>query len=410
MNQLTLQWAITFQWSETGNLRTQQISKQQVKSNNHNGLIIIGRDPNPKVCDLVLNDRSVSSQHVKIYFQEQQQKFFIQSLSPQNISNIDGKNLDLGKELPLQNNSNIVLGTQSLKVIDIQIYQLESTAYSGIAHSNTNSSQVGQNSNLHQVNSVPNLRQVSPSQNSGQAIPFSSIINPNQTNSSTNINRKKEHTWQDKTIIAAIVAATATILATGVTALVTYYTNQQTQETEEKKAELENNTEIQKSNIETLTKKQEKAEDRFYAHKAEILKLQRENKGNYEQLVIKNNCDKIIKIAINYNALNDVEQTQGWLIIPSNDKTSIPHNITKFESIFLHAISNDNNYQWQGGSYREKYTPISGHFNYIADDITLFYPDKEQRELSKFYEVKYDKDNSITTKTFTCNGESLKLN
>ncbi|MBW4456917.1 MAG: FHA domain-containing protein [Nostoc indistinguendum CM1-VF10] len=409
MNQLTLQWVITFQWSETGNLKTQQISKQQIKSNNHNGVIIIGRDPNPKVCDLVLNDRSVSSQHVKIYFHEQQQKFFIQSLSPQNVSNVDGENLELGKELPLQNNSSIVLGTQRIKVIDIQIYQLESTAFSGIFHSNTNSNQVGQSSNLHQVNPIPNLGQVSPSQNSGQAVLLSPIINPNQTNSSTNTNSKTEQTWQDKTIIAAILAATATILATGVTALVTYYTNQKTQETEEKKAKLQTQTEIEKSQIETLAKKQEKAEDRFYKHKAEILDLEQKNKDNYERISIKNKCDGIIKIAISYNALNDVEETRGWLIIPNNDSITIG-KITKYKSIFVHARTSDNKYQWQGGGYREKYTPIKGHFNYIADDLTLFYPNTEQRELSKFYEVKSDKGDDITTKTFTCDEDSLKLN
>ncbi|MEB3216324.1 MAG: FHA domain-containing protein [Nostocales cyanobacterium 94392] len=405
MNQLNLQWAIILQWNENGNLRTQQISKQQVNGNSHNGAIIIGRDP--KICDIVLKDRSVSAQHVEIYFHEQQQKFFIKNLSPQNVSNIDGQNLDFGRELPLQNNSSIVLGMQSLKVTDIQIYELESTVYSGIVHSNTNSVQVSHSQNLSQVIPTPSLGQVIPSQNSGQAISASPIMNPNQANSSTNQNSKKERTWQDKTIVAAIVAAIATILAAGISALTTYYTNETTRKTEEKKAKLQRDADLTKTNIETLAKKQEKAEDRFYAHKAEISKLEKNNVGDFRRVELRNNCDKDINIAINFTALNETEQTKGWFTIPRNDSTN--HSIlTKYRTIFLYAETNDNKYQWQEGAYREKYT-VKGHFDYIADDITLFYPDQNKRELNKFHQVKFD-DSGTTKKTFTCDRDSLKLN
>jgi pSer/pThr/pTyr-binding forkhead associated (FHA) protein len=190
MNPIIIQWAITFQWEESGKFKNQQISKGQVINNNHNGDIIIGRDS--QVCDLVINNNSVSAQHIIISFKEEQQKFFIKSLNPQNISNLNGQNIDSGKEFELLINSIIFLGKQRLQIIDIQIYQLPSTDYSGILPANTNSIPAPQNLNFNEVSSISNTSQTT------------------KLNSHLNETR---FSWKEPTIIVAIIGGIATIIS-----------------------------------------------------------------------------------------------------------------------------------------------------------------------------------------------------
>ncbi|MCC5607868.1 FHA domain-containing protein [Nostoc sp. CHAB 5834] len=389
MNTLPLQqWAIAFRWEHNGNFRDKKISKLEAARDNLNGAIIrIGRDQ--PSCNLYLEDSSVSGQHAEIYFNEQQQKFFIKSLQPKNTLQVDGQDLVYGKELPLKENSTIVLGLQRIEITGIQIYELQSTNYSGVVNSSQNSNLVNQNPNP----ANPNLN----------SIP----VNLNVNVSNANPNQSK-YWWQEPTIQVAIIGAIVTLVG----ALLTWNANRETQLTEIKKAKEQKGTELAKTNIETLAKKQEKAEDRYYQHKAENLKLEKEA-GKLPQITLRNECDKSINIAINYTALNDIQQTRGWFILNKDNKKTF--TIFRRSGIFLYASTYDNKYEFkEGDTIRDKYT-VNRDFDYIADDLTLFYPsDKERKEyeLKKkdFYLVNLD-EGDFTTKTFTCADEkSLKLN
>lgn len=56
--------ALTLQWQDAGQDKTQQIYEQQPSKNY--GTILIGRDP--LRCDIVLSNPTVSGLHVEIYF------------------------------------------------------------------------------------------------------------------------------------------------------------------------------------------------------------------------------------------------------------------------------------------------------------------------------------------------------
>lgn len=89
MNALPLQqWVIAFRWNYNGNSINKQISTQEAARDNLNGAIIrIGREKPSH--NLYLEDSSVSGQHAEVYFNEQQQKFFIKSLQPRNTTKVD---------------------------------------------------------------------------------------------------------------------------------------------------------------------------------------------------------------------------------------------------------------------------------------------------------------------------------
>jgi pSer/pThr/pTyr-binding forkhead associated (FHA) protein len=106
--------ALTLQWQDAGQDKTQQIYEQQPSKNY--GTIRIGRDP--LRCDIVLSNPTVSGLHVEIYFNAQQQRFFLRNLREQNPPLVDGRQLFQG-ELILSEGSVIYLGQQKLKVIAI---------------------------------------------------------------------------------------------------------------------------------------------------------------------------------------------------------------------------------------------------------------------------------------------------
>jgi hypothetical protein len=379
MTTLIPQWKLTLQYDDASKQQTWQFSDQQPTKNPDT--IRIGRD-NLR-CDIVLQDKSVSSLHVEIFFNQLQNRFFIRNLRGlQNLPLVDGVLLYPDKEFSLYNNSVICLGKQKLKVTDISI--------SGV-------------SNLDATN-----LDYSPK--------------PDQEGSSGKDTNKNKKLWKDATVVVAIITSIFTF--GGV--LLSQYTERQKITSEQTKTNLQIKAEQKKLDFqvkadkeklmqELLSKKQENAEKRYYEHKAEVLKLQNENTNiPNNQIILKNSCDKSINIAVNFTALNDIEQTRGWNVIEPRG-TIKPSYFVRSGTIFLHAEateSKDNKLEWEGNNYREKYT-IDSHFDYIADDITILISgDKERKvknlQMKKFYGINFDQ-NGVTTKTFTCRGDRLEL-
>jgi hypothetical protein len=114
--------ALTLQWYDAGKSRTQQIYEQQPSKNT--GTFRIGRDP--QRCDILLNDPTVSGLHVEIFFNSQQQRFYIRNLREANPPQIDGKLLPKG-EMQLNEGSIIYLGQQQLQVTKIAINNIPTT-------------------------------------------------------------------------------------------------------------------------------------------------------------------------------------------------------------------------------------------------------------------------------------------
>ncbi|MEB3180760.1 MAG: FHA domain-containing protein [Nostocaceae cyanobacterium] len=110
MNQLTLEW------HDLGQDKIQIISEHQPSKNP--GTVRLGRDP--QRCDIVLGDPTVSGLHVEIFFQPQDQNFYIRNLRLSNPPIIDERQLIHG-EMPLRKGSLIYLGQMELKVTNISV-------------------------------------------------------------------------------------------------------------------------------------------------------------------------------------------------------------------------------------------------------------------------------------------------
>jgi hypothetical protein len=108
--------ALTLQWQDAGQIKTQKIHEKQPSKNP--GTIRIGRDP--VRCDIVLSHPTVSGLHVEIFFNAQQQRFLMKNLREQNPPLVDGQKLLQG-EIPLNEGSIIYLGQQLLKVTEISV-------------------------------------------------------------------------------------------------------------------------------------------------------------------------------------------------------------------------------------------------------------------------------------------------
>lgn len=122
MNSLTLQWYDTDQLKvEVQKVQVQKIYEQQPSKNV--GTFRIGRDP--LRCDLVLGNPTVSGLHVEIFFDSQQQGFFIRNLRQSNPPLVDGKQL-FEDTLPLFEGSTIYLGQQELTVAAVSITKVSS--------------------------------------------------------------------------------------------------------------------------------------------------------------------------------------------------------------------------------------------------------------------------------------------
>ncbi|WP_353932913.1 FHA domain-containing protein [Okeanomitos corallinicola TIOX110] len=116
MNKLTLQW------QEAGQNRTQHIYEKQPSKNP--GTCRLGRDP--LRCDIVLTHPTVSGLHIEIFFNSQQQGFYMRNLREPNPPQIDGKPLLKG-EMLLHQNSIIYLGQQQIQVTAISIANIPDT-------------------------------------------------------------------------------------------------------------------------------------------------------------------------------------------------------------------------------------------------------------------------------------------
>ncbi|WP_315789406.1 FHA domain-containing protein [Fischerella sp. JS2] len=108
--------ALTLQWQDAGQIKTQKIHEKQPSKNP--GTIRIGRDP--VRCDIVLSHPTVSGLHVEIFFNAQQQRFLMKNLREQNPPLVDGQKLVQG-EIPLSEGSIIYLGQQLLKVTEVSV-------------------------------------------------------------------------------------------------------------------------------------------------------------------------------------------------------------------------------------------------------------------------------------------------
>jgi hypothetical protein len=114
--------ALTLQWHDAGQDKVQKIYEQQPSKNPHT--VRIGRDP--RQCDIVLTNPTVSGLHVEIFFHTQHQCFYIRNLRSPNPPRIDGQQLVQG-EKPLNNGSTIYLGQVKLQVINIAIDHIPET-------------------------------------------------------------------------------------------------------------------------------------------------------------------------------------------------------------------------------------------------------------------------------------------
>ncbi len=114
--------ALTLQWHDAGQDRTQNIYEQQPSKNT--GTVRIGRDP--VRCDIVVSNPTVSGLHVEIFFHPQQQQFLIRNLRSQNPPLINGQQLVQG-EMPLSEGSVIYLGQMQLQVTAVAINNIPAT-------------------------------------------------------------------------------------------------------------------------------------------------------------------------------------------------------------------------------------------------------------------------------------------
>ncbi len=108
--------ALTLQWHDAGQYKTQKIYENSPSKNP--GSVRIGRDP--LRCDIVLSEPTVSGLHVEIFFHPQQQSFLIRNLREQNPPLVNGQQLVKG-ELLLSEGSIIYLGRMELKVIAVSV-------------------------------------------------------------------------------------------------------------------------------------------------------------------------------------------------------------------------------------------------------------------------------------------------
>ncbi|MDF5710765.1 MAG: FHA domain-containing protein [Nostoc sp. S4] len=114
--------ALTLQWHDAGEDKTQNIYEQQPSKNP--GTVRIGRDP--QRCDIVLNNPTVSGLHIEIFFHTLQQGFYVRNLRSQNPPLVDGRQLVQG-EMPLADGTSISLGQIQLKVTSVSTGNIPAT-------------------------------------------------------------------------------------------------------------------------------------------------------------------------------------------------------------------------------------------------------------------------------------------
>jgi hypothetical protein len=113
---------LTLQWQETNQNITQNIYDNQPSKNP--GTVRIGRDPGQ--CDIILTHPTVSGLHVELFFEPQQQQFYIRNLREPNPPQINDQPLIKG-EMMLEKGSLIYLGQQKLEVTNISLEKIPPT-------------------------------------------------------------------------------------------------------------------------------------------------------------------------------------------------------------------------------------------------------------------------------------------
>jgi serine/threonine-protein kinase len=109
---------LSLEWVEAGHRRTQIIRDQQPSKNP--GTVRIGRDP--AQCDIVLSEPSVSGLHVEIFYNRQQQSFYLRPLRESNPPVVNGITIPRG-EVMLDQGSSLRLGQLDLRVTAIALKQ-----------------------------------------------------------------------------------------------------------------------------------------------------------------------------------------------------------------------------------------------------------------------------------------------
>lgn len=111
--------SLTIEWQESNKLRVEQIREYQPSKNP--GTVRIGRNPNQ--CDIVLGHPTVSGLHVEIFFDPEQERFYLRNLRHSNPPLVNGKNLAQGA-LAISQGSTICLGEIALEVVSDNISYL----------------------------------------------------------------------------------------------------------------------------------------------------------------------------------------------------------------------------------------------------------------------------------------------
>ncbi|MDF0554367.1 FHA domain-containing protein [Kamptonema sp. UHCC 0994] len=109
-------YSITLEWTEAGQLITYTIHGKQASKNL--GTVRIGRDRTR--CDLVVSDPTVSGLHVEIFFNDQENVFYLRNLRDSNPPLVDGRIVNQG-EVVLVAGSYIYLGQVEMKVVSVSV-------------------------------------------------------------------------------------------------------------------------------------------------------------------------------------------------------------------------------------------------------------------------------------------------
>jgi serine/threonine-protein kinase len=109
---------LTLEWVEAGQTKRAVISENQLTKNP--GTFRMGRDP--ATCDLVLSEATVSRLQAEIFFNGQQQRFYLRSLNQNNPLVVDGRRLPTG-EVEVTQGSHLRLGELDLRVVAIGLQQ-----------------------------------------------------------------------------------------------------------------------------------------------------------------------------------------------------------------------------------------------------------------------------------------------
>jgi serine/threonine-protein kinase len=112
---------LTLEWYDAGLPHSRVIQPHQ--STRHLGAVRIGRDPTR--CDVVLSDITVSGLHVEIFFNPDDQHFYVRNLRTTNPPVVDGRTLPQGERV-LNQESRLQLGQVELKVTTIVVREYSS--------------------------------------------------------------------------------------------------------------------------------------------------------------------------------------------------------------------------------------------------------------------------------------------